>query len=252
MTTSEKIRYINQVLQKYFSNHPGSSPVPVKDFVPQLKNLFSSDKTLRQFLRDLRDKNLLQLIPFVLTERKMQKTSWYFAPAKLTSVPSNFKLVARKERVMKPSTTSTKFRGHSDECYVLDICDEVLGLNSVRQHRFPFLVGDPNSAGRCTTLPVDAWYESLNLVIEFNEKQHTESVKLFDKRMTISGVDRAKQRALYDNRKRIVLPQYGIHVVLFSYFDFDHNSRKQLSRRRADDILIIREKLKKYKVNSIE
>jgi len=38
-----------------------------------------------------------------------------------------------------------------DEEYILDLCDEVIGRRSLRQHRFFFLRGD---SGR--KLPVDA------------------------------------------------------------------------------------------------
>src|SRR5688572_15643778 len=40
-----------------------------------------------------------------------------------------------------------------DEHYVLDICDKVLGQTSLRQHKFDFLLGDPNSKGHSTKLP---------------------------------------------------------------------------------------------------
>ncbi len=250
MTTDEKTHHINQILQAYFDRHPASSAVPVKDFMPQFKkaDLFSSQKTLRQFLRDLRKSKSLYQIPFVLTEEKEQKTFWFFAPAKLKLSLSNNHKPATKETVARSvSAANSKARIHSDECYVLDLCDEILGMNSVRQHRFPFLVGDPNSAGRCTRLPVDAWYEPINLVIEFNEKQHTEPVNHFDKRMTLSGINRGEQRLLYDDRKRTVLPQKGIQVIVLSYRDFAHNSRKQVLRSRDEDLKFIVEKMKQYK-----
>lgn len=62
-----------------------------------------------------------------------------------------------------------------DESYVLDLCDLVLTHESSRQHRFAFLLGD---TGR--RLPVDAYYSTLNLVIEFYERQHYEEVRFFD------------------------------------------------------------------------
>lgn len=46
-----------------------------------------------------------------------------------------------------------------DEVYVIDLCDEVLGMKSSRQHRFPFLLGDSGNA-----LPVDAYYEQLTRI----------------------------------------------------------------------------------------
>lgn len=46
----------------------------------------------------------------------------------------------------------------SDEKYIIDLCDEVLGEQAKRQHTFDFLRGDPNSAGKRRKLPVDAFY----------------------------------------------------------------------------------------------
>lgn len=106
-------------------------------------------------------------------------------------------------------------RKNPDEYYVIDLCDEVLGKQAIRQHRFDFLRGD---TGR--KLPVDAFYEELNLVIEYYERQHTESVKLFDDRLTVSGVPRNIQRRIYDNRRKEVLPNHNISLVIISFNDF--------------------------------
>ena len=56
-------------------------------------------------------------------------------------------------------------RAKSDEAWIIDICDRILGIKALRQHRFPFLLGDPGRAGRRVQLPVDAYYPDLNLVV---------------------------------------------------------------------------------------
>lgn len=91
----------------------------------------------------------------------------------------------------KKTSTTNNSRSNSDESYVIDLCDEILKQMAFRQHRFDFLRGDSGAK-----LPVDAYYPSLNLVIEFKERQHTEEVKLFDKRQTVSGVGRGEQRRI--------------------------------------------------------
>jgi len=128
-----------------------------------------------------------------------------------------------------------------DEAYVLKLCDEVLGRPSVRQHRFPFLRGD---SGR--TLPVDAFYPDLSLVVEYRERQHSESVPFFDRRKTISGVSRAEQRRRYDQRRRDVLPQNGLRLLELSHADFQCNSRRRLKRNRERDVEVLRNKLRTY------
>ena len=57
-------------------------------------------------------------------------------------------------------------RKNSDEHYVLDLCDEILGLKASRQQTFDFLRGDGKPGKK---LPVDAYYPNLKLVVEYKE-----------------------------------------------------------------------------------
>lgn len=128
-------------------------------------------------------------------------------------------------------------RKDSDEYYVIDLCDEVLGQKASRQQTFDFLRGD-GEPGR--KLLVDAYYPKLKLVVEYKERQHTESVAFFNKKTTVSGVSRDEQRRIYDQRRRDVLPKHGIRLVEISYSDLQHDSRKRLLRNRKTDIVAIR------------
>ncbi len=132
-------------------------------------------------------------------------------------------------------------RKNRDEYYVIDLCDEVLGAKASRQHTFGFLRGD-GTPGR--KLPVDAFYPEFNLVVEYRERQHTESVAFFNKEITVSGVSRDEQRRIYDQRRRDILPKYGIRLVEISYSDLKHDKRKRLIRDRQHDLLVIREMLR--------
>ena len=89
-------------------------------------------------------------------------------------------------------------------------------------------------------LPVDAYYPELNLVVEYRERQHSESVAFFDKKTTVSGVSRDEQRRIYDQRRRDILPEHGIRLVEISYADLKHDSRKRLVRDRKSDLAVIR------------
>jgi hypothetical protein len=137
---------------------------------------------------------------------------------------------------------------NKDEHYVLNICDEVLGLTSSRQHKFDFLLGDPNIKGASAKLPVDAYYEKVKLVIEYRERQHTENVKFFDKpnKMTVSGVPRGEQRKIYDERRRQILPKHHITLIELSYSDFRYNGRKRILRDKEFDEKVVQEKLKNF------
>lgn len=43
-----------------------------------------------------------------------------------------------------------------DKAYTIDLCDRIVGMAALRQHRFAFLLGDPGLRGVCRPLPVDA------------------------------------------------------------------------------------------------
>lgn len=132
-------------------------------------------------------------------------------------------------------------RRDSDETYIISICDEILNEESLKQHRFNFLRGDSG-----VMLPVDAYYPNHNLVIEFMEKQHSEPVKFFDKKQTVSGVGRGEQRKIYDERRKELIPKNGINFITFSYNEFEHKSNKRLVRNIESDKEIIKNKLKKF------
>ena len=140
------------------------------------------------------------------------------------------------EQSLPPLKSSSR-----DEDYIIDLCDKVLSIRASRQHRFDFLLGDPGSNGKRTRLPVDAYYESLSLVIEYRERQHTESVKHFDKPdvMTVSGVHRGEQRRIYDQRRRDVLPIHGIILIEISYTYFEYDSSKKIVRNHKKDLSIV-------------
>ncbi|MXN90936.1 hypothetical protein GR160_06815 [Flavobacterium sp. Sd200] len=128
-----------------------------------------------------------------------------------------------------------------DETYVLNLCDEVLGLKGSRQHLFLFLLGDKGHR-----LPVDVYYPEKKLVIEYREYQHTNAVAFFDKpdKLTVSGVSRNEQRKLYDKRRRDILPKHGITLIEINYSDFHHNSRHRIVRDVKRDLEVVSKILK--------
>lgn len=132
---------------------------------------------------------------------------------------------------------SSSGRKNSDEFYVIGLCNEVLGMEGHQQYRFPFLLGDSG-----TPLPVDVYYPTLNLVVEYYERQHTEAVKFFDRKMTVSGVSRGEQRRIYDERRRAELPKHGIQLVILGYSDF--GTSKKLLRNHDKDIEVVKSALK--------
>lgn len=244
-----KIQKINKVIEDYFELNKSVKIIPAKDMMPYfiLAGVFTKDSKnglpIRRILRRLDEKNQLHQIPFVYADRKDTNTNWFFQ-RNGSYVPTPKEVVV-KQKTKALSKTST--RKDSDEYYVLNLCDEVLGKTGFRQHRFDFLLGDPNAQGKCSKLPVDIYYPDFNLVVEYKEQQHTKPNKHFDKPdlFTVSGVHRGEQRKIYDQRRRDVLPQHGIKVIEISYSDFEFNSKDKLVRNRAKDLEIVKRKLGK-------
>ncbi|WP_208796407.1 hypothetical protein [Flavobacterium fluviatile] len=234
-------------MEDYFYNNASVSVVPAKDLMPYFikANIFSKDEKnglpIRKVLRKLDERNELHLLPHLIAERKTKNTNWFFGSIKGTQIqPKTVKkyLQTRAEPLEK---AVAKNRVNSDEAYILAICDEILGLKGLRQHRFDFLRGDSG-----TKLPVDIYYPTLKLAIEYREKQHTEAVAFFDKRMTSSGISRGEQRKKYDELRRTEIPKNELELIEFDYSEFGHTKGKKLLRKRKEDEGIIREKLKKY------
>lgn len=134
-------------------------------------------------------------------------------------------------------------RAESDEHYVLDLCDEVLGATGLRQARFDWLRGDVSpSSGRSARLPIDGYWPANELVVEFQEKQHTESVPIFDRRVTVSGIPRGEQRRLYDQRKAELIPAHGLRLVVIHKSEFEVR-RDRIVRDHDRDVAIVRRRL---------
>lgn len=136
-------------------------------------------------------------------------------------------------------------RESSDEAYVLNLCDRALSEIGSRQHRFDWLLGDPGKSGRRVRLPVDGYWPAANLVVEYRERQHDQSVPHFDKpeRVTVSGVHRGIQRALYDARRDELIPAHGIRLVVITPSHLDATPRGRLRRSETADLPAIRELL---------
>lgn len=243
-----KIRLINQVLSAYFEVNTSVQLIPAKDMMPYLikAGVFASDsknrpgKPLRDLLRNLDSSNELHLIPFVYAERKSVNTNWYFQRKMGTTISQKSK---KETVVIRINTKERKdLSMNRDEDYVLDLCDEVLNIKGSRQHKFDFLVGD---SGR--KLPVDVYYVSLNLVIEYREYQHSNEVKFFDKpdKITVSGVSRGEQRKIYDQRRRDILPNQGIKLIEIDYRHFKYDRYNRIFRERERDMEVVRKILVK-------
>ncbi|MEI7726514.1 MAG: hypothetical protein WCK09_15500 [Bacteroidota bacterium] len=244
----DKIAQINSVLKAYFEMNPTSDTLLAKEFMPQFikAGIFVKDHRgglpIRKILRALDKAKQLYRIPFVMAERKPKNTNWYFANSTYLSLIEETVTAIYPKHASKPKTSSRK---SSDEHYVIDLCDKCLGKIGLRQHRFDFLLGDTNAKGNRAKLPIDVYYPDLNLVVEYEEYQHSHAVNHFDKPdvITVSIVHRGEQRKIYDLRRKEVLPKHGIQLVVISYELFDCDRRHKIVRDGELDLLRVKEVL---------
>ena len=246
MEKQELIKAINNVLRDYFADKTNPRIVPALEFMGLFvdKGIFNKDYRnglpIRNILRKLHSEGRLHAIPYARRELKQKNIYWTFADANAdmdaNTLLSNGSVDVSNDTSVRKKSSS---RANSDEHYVIELCNEVLKREASQQHCFDFLLGDTGKK-----LPVDAYYEDLNLVIEYYESQHMESTPFFDNKITVSGVSRREQRCLYDERRRVELPKHGIKIVILHYSDF--GTTKRLKRNKEHDIEVVRKKLAEY------
>ena len=87
----DKIAQINAVLKTYFAKNPTSDRILAKEFMPQFikAGIFVKDSQgglpIRRKLRALDKAKQLHRIPFVIADRKLKNTNWYFAKSNYTA-----------------------------------------------------------------------------------------------------------------------------------------------------------------------
>ena len=101
-------------------------------------------------------------------------------------------------------------RTDPDASYVLNLCDTFLSRPSFRQYRFPFLFDKGH------TLPVDAYYPDLNLVVEY----------------------RGDDDGRLENHKRDTLLEHGVSLVVLRADDFPRDPGGRL-RRLPEPIRVV-------------
>lgn len=239
MNKQERIERINKVLKDYFTNNPGTSIVPAKDFMPLFitAGIFNKDEKnglpIRKLLRELDDANELSRIHFVIKQKKNVNRNWFFSTSDYISTEKHN--VSEK----RPISPKSKNRNNSDEYYVIKLCNEVLGIEAIHQATFEFLKDDSGKG-----LKVDAYYKPLNLVVEYMEIQHFKKGLFGNKYCLASGMNRDEQRAMYDQRRRDVLYKHGIKLIEINYSDFRYDSKYKLIRNREEDIEVIKRLLR--------
>lgn len=100
------------------------------------------------------------------------------------------------------------------------VSDALGGIEYKESYRFDFLRGNPTlKRAKGVTLPVDAYYPSVKVALEFREGQHYGDRFAFrDGRITATGDSRKEQRQKYDRKREDLLPAKGIKLlVIYDY-----------------------------------
>jgi len=130
-------------------------------------------------------------------------------------------------------------KAQRDEHYILDLCDQLLGPGA-RQKCFDWLLGDASlTAGKKRRLPLDGYWDSFCLAVEFQEKQHFEPVPFWDQKITASGMTRGEQRKVYDQRKVEKTAEHGV-CLLHIRQDAFQMAKGKIDRNPARDLEIVR------------
>lgn len=244
----DNIDQINNVIKNYFNNNTKVNWIAIKDIMPDMVSagVFNKDVKkglpFRKVLRALDKDNKLDRIPLIHAERTETAVYWYLV-REGANLPKNDAIVTvSKKEKLKES------RERSDEFYILNICDELLNEKSSRKHTFASLVGDLHKRGKTRTkLPLAAFYNDANLVIEFLDKQNKTEQEIEKlKVMTVSGITRGEQIIKYKNKRKDILKKKNINLIEIDYALFEQDKEQNLKREKNEDEKLLKKILKNY------
>ena len=249
MSDNSIFQRINEAVDAYFDSNPSTAWFPVKKLMPSLiaAGVFEKDVKnglpLRKVLRDLDNDEQLNEIPRAHADRTGRDIYWYFVREGSEYVPEvQPESLNAKER-------KAQERANSDEKYLVDMINSLLGKKGSEKQTFDYLLGDLHQDGETRTeLPVDLYFWELKLAIEFvnHPKTREQLIPEKQKKMTVSGVTRAEQRVKYFDRKKKVLTKKGMDFVEIPMAGFECDEHLKLLRNTENDERVLRGLLGHY------
>ncbi len=240
------IKQINEVIKDYFNHNTEIEKVPVKKLMPSFikAGIFDKDKRkglpIRNVLKELDREDALATVPTVYADRNEEATYWYFIK------PGIDHAIFSQEKQPTKRQLAKKREEESDSKYILDLCDEALDMKGARQHTFEFLLGDYHKDGLTRTMLIlDLYYPKLNLVIELRGKVYQDTSER-ESEITVSGVTRAEQRKIYNQRKVDVLAKEEVNYLEIEYYLFQLDSENKIIRNHDADLKVVQEALSEY------
>ena len=241
------IAKINDVIGRYFDAHSDKEWIPVKSIMSDLvkAGVFNKDvkkgMPLRKLLYALKRAGELDKIPFVHAEKKEESIYWYL-------VREGGKFTAKESTNLPPKNPNKeKEKSIKDDDYLIELCDDILNKKSQKQFTFDDLLGDYHKDGISQTkLPLDAYYQDINLVVEVVNKRSVVLKNTIDKsqKITVSGVTREEQRKVYQERKRTFLEEKDVKVFEINFALFETDESNRLIKNKENDKALLKELLK--------
>ncbi|MEP4535011.1 MAG: hypothetical protein ABJ004_18090 [Cyclobacteriaceae bacterium] len=243
----EKIESINRVISAYLEDNKQANIIAVKELMPDFikAGIFPKDEKkglpIRKLLRSLDAEGALDKIPAIHAERKDKNTFWYVVReghSYVSDAPNDTGLTKKQK--------AKKVESESDEHYLITLCDELLKESASRKQTFGFILGDYHKDGRTRSLlPVDAFYPGHNLVIELEREGDLDRVDNPNRKIE-NGLTRARQKAIYADRKRNALTERGVKFIEIQYESFDQNDENELVRDKEKDLKVLSDYLKAF------
>lgn len=233
---------INAVISAYFDENPSTHWIPVKKIMPSLvaAGIFNKDEKkglpLRKILRQLDNNLKLELIPTAHAERNENTVYWYLVREGEKYEPKEaIPVITKKQQRLLDIK-------NSDEYYLVDLCDEILGEEASRKHIFDSIVGNLHKHGKGRTkLPVDAYYKNLKLVIEFYKDRSETQEEPSEKEQA-----RVAQITYYDELKKKRILKMELRLLKIKFSRFELNDTGKLIRNTEEDIAVLKNILQEF------
>ena len=217
----KKINDINQVLSEYFEHNKSVQRVPVGFMMSYfvLAGIYKKDDSkgtsLKNFLRNLEEKNQLHRIPFAKVVQKNISKKWFFERAV-------YKPTSLEPKKAKTKTKKIPFK-KSDAFYVLELCNKVL-LSKFEVSKKGFIVNQKDFSDAILTIHADGFYADLKLAIKFFDATQKNTLK-------------PKQFFFVENA---LFEEKEFHLIFISYKKLSHHASGTLKRIIREDLEILR------------
>jgi len=247
----ETLTSINQVIKNYFESNTEENTISANTLMPHFieAGLFVKDEKnglpIRKVLRTLDEENALDKIPTLHPERKDKNTFWYFVREGF-----EFNAADPNDTGLTKIQKAKLLKSQSDEHYLTNHCDDLLGVPALRNFKFNFILGNYHKDGKTrSALPVSAYYPEHNLVIEYIVPEGAISID-HPKRQTSEGTKRAELMGIYAERKKRGLQEKGVNFVEVPYASFTMDENGDLVREEEKDLAVLKAYLKGFLTES--